>query len=99
MGKGGEGSDMWEQLQVIKELENDSQTSWSMHMKAGTDNRCSNGPCKTQAIVGILCRVDHRGIAAVHITSWYPKFNGSHFRLPPSSIHKMTGLGGYFVIY
>ena len=30
----------------------------------------------------------------VHITSWYPKFNGSHFGLPHSSIHRMTGLGG-----
>ena len=33
-------------------------------------------------------------IEAVCITSWYPKFNGSHFDLPPSSIHRMTGLGG-----
>ena len=24
----------------------------------------------------------------VRITSWYPNFNGSHFGLPPSSIHK-----------
>ena len=32
------------------------------------------------------------------ITSWYPKFNGSHFGLPwpPSSIHRMTGLCGRF---
>ena len=28
------------------------------------------------------------------ITSWYPKINESHFGLPPSSIHKMTGVGG-----
>ena len=28
----------------------------------------------------------------VHITSWYPNFNGSHFGLPPSEIHRMTGL-------
>ena len=27
----------------------------------------------------------------VHITSSNPKFNGSHFGLPPSCIHKMTG--------
>ena len=27
----------------------------------------------------------------------YPKFNGSHFGLPPSSIPKMTGLGGKMV--
>ena len=27
----------------------------------------------------------------------YPKFNGSHFCLPSSSIHKMTGLGGKMV--
>ena len=30
------------------------------------------------------------------ITSWYPKFNGGHFGLPPSSIRRMTGLGGNF---
>ena len=28
----------------------------------------------------------------VHITSWYPNFNVSHFGLPPSEIHRMTGL-------
>ena len=26
----------------------------------------------------------------VRITSWYPNFNGSHFGLPPSEIHRMT---------
>ena len=31
---------------------------------------------------------------AVCITSCYLEFNGSHFDLPPSSIHKMAGLGG-----
>ena len=33
----------------------------------------------------------------MRVTSWYPRFNGSHFGLPPSSIHKMTGLGGKMV--
>ena len=28
----------------------------------------------------------------VRITSWCPNFNGSHFGLPPSEIHRMTGL-------
>ena len=28
----------------------------------------------------------------VRITSWYPNFNFSHFGLPPSEIHRMTGL-------
>ena len=32
----------------------------------------------------------------VRITSWYQKLNGSHFDVPPSSIHKMTELGGTF---
>ena len=36
-------------------------------------------------------------MGAVRITSLYPKFNGSHFGLPPSSMHKMTGLGGKMV--
>ena len=30
----------------------------------------------------------------VRISSWHPNFNGSHFVLPPSEIHRMTGLGG-----
>ena len=33
----------------------------------------------------------------VLIASLYPEFNGSHFGLPPSSIHQMTGLGGKMV--
>ena len=33
----------------------------------------------------------------VRITSWYPKFNGCHFGLSPSSIHKMTRLVGKMV--
>ena len=32
------------------------------------------------------------GMGLVRITSWYPNFNGSHFGLPPSEIHRMTGL-------
>ena len=34
---------------------------------------------------------------AMRIVSWYTKFNGSHFAVPPSSIHKMTGQGGKMV--
>ena len=29
-------------------------------------------------------------MGAMRFTSWYRKFNGSHFVLPPSSIHKIT---------
>ena len=36
-------------------------------------------------------------MGTVHITSWYPNFNGSHFGLPPSFINRMTGLGGNLV--
>ena len=36
--------------------------------------------------------VDLRPMGLVRITSWYPNFNGSHFGLPPSEIHRMTGL-------
>ena len=38
-------------------------------------------------------------VVAVCIVSRYPKFNGRHFGLPPSSklIHKITGLGGKMV--
>ena len=35
-------------------------------------------------------------MGAVRITSLNPKFNGSHFGLPPSSIQRLTGLGGKF---
>ena len=37
------------------------------------------------------------GLCALRHASWYPEFNGSHFGLPPSSIHQMTGLGGKMV--
>ena len=33
-----------------------------------------------------------RAMGLVRITSWYPNFNGSHFGLAPSEIHRMTGL-------
>ena len=33
-----------------------------------------------------------RRMGLVRITSWYPNSNGSHFGLPPSEIHGMTGL-------
>ena len=39
----------------------------------------------------------HRSMGLVRITSWYPEFNGSHFGLPPNTIHQMTGLGGKMV--
>ena len=42
---------------------------------------------------GALHRFLPRGaMGLVRITSWYPNFNGSHFDLPPSEIHRMTGL-------
>ena len=31
-------------------------------------------------------------LGPMRIMSWYPKFNGSHFGLPPSCIYGMTGL-------
>ena len=37
-------------------------------------------------------------MGAVRITSLNPKFNGSHFGLPPSSIHRMTGQVAIFRI-
>ena len=32
---------------------------------------------------------------ALCITPWYSKFNGSHFGLPPSFIHRMTAWTGW----
>ena len=37
-------------------------------------------------------QVSPLGMWLVRITSWYLNFNGSHFGLPPSEIHRMTGL-------
>ena len=44
-----------------------------------------------------VCLSKFSRMGLVRITSWYPNFNGSHFGLPPSSTHEMTGLGGKFV--
>ena len=43
-----------------------------------------------------VCWKTTTNMGAVRIMSWYPELNGSHFGLPPSSIHRMTGLGGNF---
>ena len=44
----------------------------------------------------LLCRSNrvcyHEWGLRALITSWYPNCNGSHFGLPPSEIHRMTGL-------
>ena len=40
------------------------------------------------------CKRQNISIGAVRIMPWYPHFTGSHFDLPPSSIDKITGLGG-----
>ena len=45
-----------------------------------------------------LCSSEYRAgaegeeMGLVRITSWHPNFNGSHFGLPPSEIHRMIGL-------
>ena len=43
---------------------------------------------------GAWLNFQKRPMGAVHIASRYPNFNGSHFGLQPSSIEKITGLGG-----
>ena len=37
------------------------------------------------------------GLVRITYASWYPNFNGNHFGLPPSEIHRMTELGGEIV--
>ena len=45
-----------------------------------------------------LNNLSRNRMGLVHITRcMYSKFNRSHFDLPPSSIHRMTGLGGNFM--
>ena len=45
----------------------------------------------------VLQQRTFRSYGVVRITSRYPKFNGSHFGLLLSAIHRMTRLGGNFV--
>ena len=44
----------------------------------------------------VLCSSQNTGVTngGMRITSWYSNFNRSHPGLPPSSVHKMTWLGG-----
>ena len=39
---------------------------------------------------GVIWRAGQSPMGLVRITQWYPNFNGSHFVLPPSEIHRMT---------
>ena len=43
-----------------------------------------------------LNNLSRNRMGLVCITSWNPKFNRSHFGVPPSAIHRVTGLGGNF---
>ena len=47
---------------------------------------------KAFTITRLLVLRERLRMGLVRITSWYPNFNGSHFGLPPSEIHRMTGL-------
>ena len=50
----------------------------------------------TRNNAGAVCKHEGRSrqrwMGLVHITSWYPIFNGSHFGLPPSEIHRIPDL-------
>ena len=56
----------------------------------GTKFRSMRKPCTSSDACDTILAVRIMGL--VRITSWYPNFNGSHFGLPPSEIHRMTGL-------
>ena len=45
-------------------------------------------PQKKPAVLNVKTKI----MGLVRITSWYPNFNGGHFGLPPSEIHRMPGL-------
>ena len=57
-----------------------------------TENKTTPKFCKLTVLF-----LSRGQMGPVCTTSWYTEFNGSHFGLPPSSIHRMTGLGGNFV--
>ena len=45
-------------------------------------------------LVSCMTSLRKCSMGLVRITSRYPEFNGRHFGLPPSTIHRMTALGG-----
>ena len=42
--------------------------------------------------------VVHSSMGSMGNMSWYLEINGSHFGFLPRSIHRMSGLGGSFVL-
>ena len=67
------------------------ESQWHLKRHTGDNSLFYWGRC--------ICRNvwNGRGGGGGGITSWYPKFNGSHFDLPASFIHRVTGLGGNFL--
>ena len=49
-------------------------------------------PTTTTTITTTTTTTTTTTMGLVRISSWYLNFNGSHFGLPPSEIHRMTGL-------
>ena len=79
----------------LREIAKFSSTSWNR--KKNTSTHKIDGIPKSQNVVLANNSNNKVHMAVVRNSSWYPKFNGSHFGLPPSSIHKMTRLGGKMV--
>ena len=71
--------------QIYLTLRNPNGQSSTKAVDADGGQVCTKLATSAQRIAG------HK-MGLVRITSWYPNFNGSHFALPPSEIHRMTGL-------
>ena len=61
--------------EVSKEISNSSFSSVKFDEKVEEEEQLAQ-QIHVQSLMGRVC-----------ISSWYPKFNGGHFGLPPSSIH------------
>ena len=70
------------------------ETATQAKVQARACSREGNRPISSMA--AMATRTKSMGLVP-RISSWYSKFNGSHFGLPGSSIFKMTGLGGKMV--
>ena len=89
---------VWSVSNDLKRTRNWSSSSFSTASVIDTDRLRRSSLTEEKSNKKMRCdgfpQETITGMGAVCIKSWYPKFNGSHFGLPPSSIHKMTGLGG-----
>ena len=85
MLKNSKSPSTWHNIFISDVYNHNERSNWVLCIDCESSSQCLPLRIEHCLFGGLLMEL-------VRITSCYPNFNGSHFGLPPSEIHRMTGL-------